>query len=88
MGLQPAQDGQHIDLAEKVVLEPQDDLVLLFVVAEGSVFLQGLFDEPGFGDLVIFVQELEAGLPERFAAHGGKGLALAEHFPPGDDVPL
>jgi hypothetical protein len=56
------------------------------MVAEGPIFFQGFFNEPRFGDFVIFVEELEPCFPKRFASHRGEGFAFAKHFSPGNYV--
>ena len=88
VSLQPAQNSDHIDLAEQVVLKPEDDLILIFMIAERAVFFEGLFNESRFADIVILVQVFEACFPKRFTPDIGLGLSLTQHFPPGNDHPF
>jgi hypothetical protein len=55
MGFQPTDDSQHIYLTKQIILEPEDYLILLFMVAKAAVFFERLFDEPGFTNVVILV---------------------------------
>jgi hypothetical protein len=58
------------------------------VITERAVFFKGLLNKPGFTDVVVLVQEIEAGFPEGFTPYIGFSFPFAQHFPPGDNIAL
>jgi hypothetical protein len=84
--LKPTDHCQHIDLTKEIVFEPENNLVLLFVITEGTVFFQGFFDEPGLAYIVVLVEKIKTRLPESLTTHVGFRPAFAEHLPPGDNL--